>query len=355
MRKLVDKYFITSVGDKAADRLGDAFFEAGEFDSAERCWRMIVEDYPDTGLSPTLLQTKRGIAVRGPGNGQSSKLCASSFTNDSPGRSCESAGRTRRRRRYSMTSPNAPAANEPSATTAGVKPSTMIESGANSTPMALPATDTPVWQIPLMDQASSDRVSQQLSQIGWGGMASELTEILPSTAADDKRVYVNWMGSVFALDLITGKMLWRTNRFFDFGQNVQQVVMQGQSTGLSDGNIEVVGDRLLAIKAQQPDMRRAQMTSTRLIALAADTGKIIWTSERQGNKSLANWSFVGKPLVDGDAMYVWPVCPTIAGDEPDVHGCCRWRSAVARGTGERNGKPGFQGTCPLRGSVAASA
>ncbi len=169
--------------------------------------------------------------------------------------------------------------------------------------MALPASDTPVWQIPLLDQATSDRISQQLSQMGWGGMVSQLTDILPATAADQKRFYVNWTGACCALDLVTGKMLWRTSPFFDY-TNVQQMVMQGQMGGMGGGAIEAVGDRLLVIKGAQPNPRMQQINLTRLSCLACDTGKTIWTSERQGAGSLAEWDFVGKPLVIGDVVYL---------------------------------------------------
>ncbi|HEY2148073.1 MAG TPA: hypothetical protein VGH32_09060, partial [Pirellulales bacterium] len=50
LRKLVDQYFLTSVGDLAADRLGDALFEQGEFAAAEGMWRLAAEKYPDPHL-----------------------------------------------------------------------------------------------------------------------------------------------------------------------------------------------------------------------------------------------------------------------------------------------------------------
>ena len=63
LRQIVDRYFVTSVGDRAADRLGDALFEAGDFAGAEAAWREILDNYPDTSLAPALLQTKCAIAL----------------------------------------------------------------------------------------------------------------------------------------------------------------------------------------------------------------------------------------------------------------------------------------------------
>ena len=62
LHKLVDRYFLTSVGDLAADRLGDALFEQGNFAGAERAWRLVAEKYADAHLSLAKLQAKRCVA-----------------------------------------------------------------------------------------------------------------------------------------------------------------------------------------------------------------------------------------------------------------------------------------------------
>jgi outer membrane protein assembly factor BamB len=337
LRKIVERYFITSAGDKAADRLGDALFEAGEFDEAERCWRMIVENYPDTGLPAALLQAKRAIALARAGRWGDFEAVRTLVHQRFAGQTVQIGGKDVDAAQYlDGLARGVPSTTEPAVAEAGPKPSTIIEGKTGGKPLVFPNTDTPAWQIPLMDQGISDHIRQQLAQIGWGGMVPMLTDVLPAAAADEKRLYVTWMGSCFAADLNTGKMLWRTDKFFDFSQNVQQMVMQGQASSLAIGSMQVAGDRLLVTKSAQPNPQNGQPEQTRLVCLAADTGKTIWTSQRQGNGSLSEWAFVGKPLVHGDAIYA---CATPQ-QQPAMtllciglnDGALRWRAELGNGT-----------------------
>ena len=63
LAKLFDFHFISSVGDQAADRLGDIAFEAGRFAAAARYWRKILEHCPDTDLSRVRLRVKLATAL----------------------------------------------------------------------------------------------------------------------------------------------------------------------------------------------------------------------------------------------------------------------------------------------------
>ncbi len=63
LERIYSAYFITSVGDNAADRLGDLYFELGRFDRAADCWLAVLRERPDSELSPALLAVKAALAL----------------------------------------------------------------------------------------------------------------------------------------------------------------------------------------------------------------------------------------------------------------------------------------------------
>ena len=71
-----------------------------------------------------------------------------------------------------------------------------------------------------------------------------VSALLRAGAVDEKRFYANWLGAVYAADLETGKMIWRTDKFTDAFQRVTTSLQQGI---LPDGFFLVaVGPKLLA-------------------------------------------------------------------------------------------------------------
>src|SRR5262249_40991713 len=52
LERIYSAYFLSSVGDDAADRLGDLYFELGHFDRAADCWLALLRERPDTDLAP---------------------------------------------------------------------------------------------------------------------------------------------------------------------------------------------------------------------------------------------------------------------------------------------------------------
>ena len=61
-RTIYDRYFITSVGDDAANWLAEDYFEQGQFADAARCWKSIFDFHPDTNLPEAKLLVKRAVA-----------------------------------------------------------------------------------------------------------------------------------------------------------------------------------------------------------------------------------------------------------------------------------------------------
>ncbi|HET6883561.1 MAG TPA: hypothetical protein VFI31_25640, partial [Pirellulales bacterium] len=62
LRKVVTDHFITSVGDSAADRLGDIYFEQGEMGKAAECWQAVLNWCPESALPRVRLLVKSALA-----------------------------------------------------------------------------------------------------------------------------------------------------------------------------------------------------------------------------------------------------------------------------------------------------
>ena len=63
LERIYSAYFTTTIGDDAADRLGDLYFEMSRFDRAADCWLSILRDRPDTNLSPATVALKAALAL----------------------------------------------------------------------------------------------------------------------------------------------------------------------------------------------------------------------------------------------------------------------------------------------------
>ena len=51
------------IGDNAADRLGDLYFEQGRYDRAADCWLAVLRERPDSDLAPALMAVKAALAL----------------------------------------------------------------------------------------------------------------------------------------------------------------------------------------------------------------------------------------------------------------------------------------------------
>ena len=60
--EVFDKYFASSLGDVAADRLGDLYFERGQMAEAANYWEAVLRDHPDSSIPRLRLLTKAALA-----------------------------------------------------------------------------------------------------------------------------------------------------------------------------------------------------------------------------------------------------------------------------------------------------
>jgi outer membrane protein assembly factor BamB len=302
LTKIVNRYFITSVGDQAADQLGDALFEAGDFPNAQHCWQMIIENFPDSSLSPAQLQTKRAMALARCGQWEQFEAVRATIHDRYAGQSVQIGGHDVVAGDFvdslkSQSAPTTKATLEPSDY---VTTSYVYKLSPGDGPL-LPATDQPVWQIPIMDVQASSQLIQQLGQSGWAAMAGQFTQAVPATVVDEKRVYVNWLGICFACDLKNGKLLWRTDTFGDMTQKMAQAMMQGIAIDPQVYSATLCNDKVIFTRRATDNQNYNELPMTRLHCLSAEAGKMVWKTD---SGPLATWGFVGQPLLSGDVFYM---------------------------------------------------
>ena len=307
LRQLVDQYFVTAVGDQAADRLGDALFEAGDFAGAEACWRLVVDEYPDTTLSTPLLQVKRAVALADAGQAAAFEQVRAAVHDRYAGQAVHLGGRDA----------DAAAYVDGLAVRGGRSPTT----APADAPLALPASDEAAWQVPLLDESTAKQVESRLMNFGWGRLAGEILAAVPPVAADAKRVYVTWYGATLAVDVRTGKLLWRTASPSAVAEGLLSGMMQGNAPSVGGSGIALAGpDRVLVVgpaaAAAANNGRRGRVVvngviqnpggTPSLTCLAADTGRAVWTTSVGPMSAM---TFVGPPLVGqgGDKGCVYAV------------------------------------------------
>lgn len=287
LRKIFSDYFITSVGDMAADRLGDIYFEQGEMDKAAECWQAVLRWHPETALPRVRLLVKTAIARARGGHWDEFAELQREVRQRHAGEMVVLGGKS------------VPAEEHLQALAArrdAEPPVDLVEAGGTRADVELPAAPEPNWQFRIFGL----REAQSLAQVGanWGwGIRFPVTEMVPAVAMDAQRLYLNCMGYLLALDLKTGKLLWRTGRLTDLPGKVQN----NQFHFPEQYSIVVSGDTLWCVYRDVAQIGQ-QGQPFRIGRWEAATGKQGWTS--QTINDLQQWNMLGRALPVGDRVYV---------------------------------------------------
>lgn len=289
LSKVFNDFFITSAGDVAADRLGDIYFEQGEMDKAAECWQAVVDFRPETKIPRVRLLTKTAIALARAGRWQEFAALQRQVQDRHAGETVVFGGQElpATQRLDAIAAQQSRVAAEATAPAAASD----VESD-----LALPDNNAPLWQFRFFGASQA----QQLAQAGqnWGWQARfPVREMVPAAAADGQRVYLNMMGYVLAVDLKTGKLLWRTGKFHQLPQKVQQ----NQYHFPEQYSLALGGETLWAVTRDVGQIgQHGQLF--RLARYEAATGKPGWNS--QSVAPLQNWNMTGTPLPAGDRVYI---------------------------------------------------
>ncbi len=283
LERVYSAYFITTVGDNAADRLGDLYFEQGRFDRAADCWLDVLRERPDTDLAPAMLAVKAALALDRAGRYSELEQLRGEIAEkyrDEPitigGRS-GSAAEVLAKLLGEVASGAEPAG--PTAQTPGPHVSGAIEPG---------------WQLRIGD--SIEAGMQPIERNQWRSNA--LSVAVPTVAIHGDKLYVNYLSHVLALNMDNGKLLWRTGSF----HNIELIAMQPVGQMLDPSRFAVVasGEYVWALSRDVKDQN--MMAPFQLICYRAENGEVIWKSS--DGADYANFELVGVPVLAEGKLFL---------------------------------------------------
>jgi outer membrane protein assembly factor BamB len=285
LERLYSSYFVSSVGDNAADRLGDLYFEQGQFDRAADCWLAILRERPDSELSPALTTVKAALALARAG--RRSELdalradAADRFADEVitiGGKKARTAEHLKR-----ILSGLAPAK--------GTDPSPARSEGPAPD---LAETVAAAWQVRFGASVTAGMTPIELAQ--WE--KTSFSGAVPAVVVEGPSLFANYLGYVFAIDLASGKMLWRSASF----HNLEQATMQGQSQMLDTKRFAILAAPGLVWTLARDVKDPNYQAEFRLACRRAESSDVIWQSSDLPDYS--GMDFVGPPILARGTLFV---------------------------------------------------
>jgi len=285
LERVYSAYFITSVGDNAADRLGDLYFERGQFDQAADCWNAVLRERPDTDLSPALLSVKAAVALSRAGRQAEFEQLRRELSDRYSDEKITIGGQTA-----------APAAmldrllGDASKTTdTRTQSSHPVEA-----PLDLSGVVDPAWQLRFAASIEAGMTPTELTQ--WE--SNTLSGAVPAVAIDGTSVFVNFLGSIFALDLKSGKLLWRSGSF----HNLEVTAMQQNVQMIDTSRFDIIasGEHIWTLGRDLKDQNF--FAPFQLMCRRADNGELIWRTADL--PEYAAYDLVGRPLLADGKLFI---------------------------------------------------
>lgn len=289
-KKIYAQYFLTSVGDDVADLLGNDAFERGQFSEAAHYWQSILDHHPDSNLSELELNVKLALALIRSHQRERVAESIQVISQQFPGEKVTLGGVSVDPVGYLKS------------LTAAEPVQTKISTNQRDTELSLlteriklqQTKNKPLWQVSFLDKTAAQAMVN--SQSDYYGRRKSYQTFVPPMAVDQERAYFNFYGICFGVDLQTGKLVWRNEKFKTLGTRFNNYSFH-QSSNMNQYHIVVHGNYVLATLIPQKEMNHYR-ARYRLFAYHYKTGKLLWQCN-SGNES-----FISKPLVDGDHIYI---------------------------------------------------
>lgn len=281
LEAIVNNHLVSSVGDRAADRLGDLYFEQGEYEQAAAAWRSLLTYCPDTKIPKAQLLLKVATALVRAGRAAEFRDIEQAIVKDHATEAVVVGGKP------------LPAGERIALLAASAAPAESASASGTPDDFTLPTQSDPLWQFSFLSKVDPQNPQQApFNVVDMYGRPRGNDFLIPS-AVDDKRVYVNVFGVEMAFDLVSGKLVWRVGK-------LHTLQLQQSRGGAAPElySIRVFGDRTMSVTREV--QQNNSVASFALIVREAATGKEIYNTRR----TLSSWNIQGQPWVDGDLIYV---------------------------------------------------
>ena len=282
LTKIVANHLISSVGDRAADRLGDLYFEQGDFEQAASAWQSIVTFCPESKLPKAQSLMKIAFALARAGRWSEFAQTEQSLRERYANETIEIGGR------------RVAVADQLAQLSAGKQTQEPAEVVTALPDVRLPAADQPSWQFRYQTKTDPNNPANPFTLMDVYGRQRANDFPIPC-AIDDKRVYVNLFGVEMAFDLESGKLVWRSAKL----QQLQNLQQGRQGVAPERYWLMVHGDRTWSV-TRDPQQANQQQGNFALVVRESATGKEVFNSRR----ALSAWNIIGRPLPVGEVVYV---------------------------------------------------
>ncbi len=283
LENLYSAYFLTSIGDNAADRLGDLYFEQGRFDRAADCWLAVFRERPDSELSPALMAVKAALALAKAGRRAESNAIRDELA-DRYADEVVTIGSRKAKVAEHLRNVPAPADSTKGPDSSGV--------ASDGPPPALSDAVGAAWQVRFGASVTAGMTPPEATQ--WE--ANSLSGAVPRVAIEGPTLFANYLGHVFALDLASGKMLWRSSSF----HNLEVIAMQDQARMVDPSRYAILAAPGYVWSLGRDLKGMNYQATSHLICRRAETGEVVWQSTDLPD--YAGMDLVGLPILARDAL-----------------------------------------------------
>jgi len=288
LERIYSAYFTTTIGDDAADRLGDLYFEMGRFDRAADCWLSILHDRPDTNLSPATIALKSALALSRAGRRTEFEQIRADLADRYKDEKATIGGTTA-----------APAELLGRLLEADPPPAVQAESAGSrpaGAPLDLGRPVDPDWQLRIAESIEAGMTPAELNQ--W--RSNSLSDVKPAVTIEGARLYANYLGHIVAVDLHSGKLLWRTEAF----HHLEALAAQLGAMMAAPGRFAILAsnDSIWTVSSDLKNQNYNNMGAFHLACRRADDGEVVWKSADL--PEYAQLDLNGPPILSDGKMYI---------------------------------------------------